>query len=132
MFQCLDLSAADCAGLGGTYQGNGVACTPWPCPGVPTGACCVDDGTGTLACVVTTQADCIAQAGNYRGDAEPCTPDPCDCPADLDGDGMVGPADLLALLGAWGPCPGCPEDLNGDTVVDVADLLLLLSAWGPC
>ncbi len=132
LFQCLDLSAADCAGLGGTYQGNGVACTPWPCPGVPTGACCVDDGTGTLACVVTTQADCIAQAGNYRGDAEPCTPDPCDCPADLDGDGMVGVADLLALLGVLGPCPGCPEDLNGDTVVDVADLLILLGNLGPC
>ena len=51
---------------------------------------------------------------------------------DPGGDGMVGVADLLALLGVWGPCPGCPEDLNGDTVVDVADLLLLLSAWGPC
>lgn len=26
------------------------------------------------------------------------------CPADLDGDGTVGPADLAILLGNWGPC----------------------------
>ena len=27
------------------------------------------------------------------------------CPADLDGDGVVGINDFLALLAAWGPCP---------------------------
>ena len=27
------------------------------------------------------------------------------CPADLDGDGMVGITDFLDLLAAWGPCP---------------------------
>ncbi len=26
------------------------------------------------------------------------------CPSDLDGDSVVGPADLATLLGAWGPC----------------------------
>lgn len=26
------------------------------------------------------------------------------CPGDLDGDGIVGPADLATLLGGWGPC----------------------------
>jgi len=54
------------------------------------------------------------------------------CPADLNGDGSVDSADLLALLNAWGFCPGCPEDLNGDGTVDSADLLELLSAWGDC
>ncbi|MHC4428034.1 MAG: hypothetical protein ACYS0D_05445 [Planctomycetota bacterium] len=132
LFQCLDLTAADCAGLGGTYMGDGVPCTPWPCPGSPTGACCIDDGSGGLVCVVTTVADCIAQSGNYRGDAVPCVPDPCDCPSDLNGDGMVGTADLLQLLSVWGFCPGCPEDLNGDQFVGTADLLILLSDWGPC
>lgn len=29
---------------------------------------------------------------------------PPTCPADFDGDGMVGPFDLAQLLGAWGPC----------------------------
>lgn len=57
---------------------------------------------------------------------------PPTCPADLDGDGAVGAADLAQLLGAWGPNPGHPADLNGDGVVDAADLAQLLGAWGPC
>ena len=51
-------------------------------------------------------------------------------PGDLDGDGTVGVADLLLLLGAWGPCDGCPEDLDGDGQVGVGDLLILLANWG--
>ena len=27
------------------------------------------------------------------------------CPSDVDGDGIVGTSDLLALLAAWGACP---------------------------
>jgi len=54
------------------------------------------------------------------------------CAADLTGDGMVDVLDLLAVLGAWGPCPGCAEDITGDDVVDVLDLLQVLSAWGAC
>lgn len=59
------------------------------------------------------------------------------CPADLNGDGSVGPADLGTLLGAWGTpgCGGgspCPSDLNGDGSVGPADLGALLGAWGPC
>lgn len=50
---------------------------------------------------------------------------------DLDGDGMVGILDLLALLSAWGPCAGeCPADLDGDGAVGVLDLLTLLAYWG--
>ncbi len=54
------------------------------------------------------------------------------CPADLDGDGAVGAADLAELLGSWGPCEGCPPDLDGDDVVGPFDLALLLGAWGLC
>lgn len=54
------------------------------------------------------------------------------CPGDIDGDGMVGFGDLLALLAAWGPCAGCPEDLDDDDEVGFPDLLLLLAAWGSC
>ncbi|MHC4416113.1 MAG: M12 family metallo-peptidase [Planctomycetota bacterium] len=54
-------------------------------------------------------------------------------PGDLDGDGVVGIADLLILLAAWGPCPdcdNCPADLNGDCTVGIGDLLILLGNWG--
>lgn len=49
---------------------------------------------------------------------------------DLDGDGVVGFADLVALLSAWGACADdCPADLDGDGHVAFADILLLLSDW---
>jgi hypothetical protein len=55
------------------------------------------------------------------------------CIADLDTDGDVGFADLLAILSEWGPCPPeCPEDLDRSGDVGFGDLLLLLSAWGSC
>lgn len=52
---------------------------------------------------------------------------------DLDGDNMVGGADLGLLLAAWGSCGGapggCAADLNGDGAVDGGDLGILLSHW---
>ena len=53
------------------------------------------------------------------------------CPADLNGDGIVGGADLGLLLAAWGTADPA-ADLNGSGNVDGGDLGLLLSAWGPC
>ena len=55
-----------------------------------------------------------------------------ECPADLDGDGAVGPGDLAALLGTWGPCEDCPADIDGDGNVGPPDLAELLGAWGAC
>jgi hypothetical protein len=51
-------------------------------------------------------------------------------PGDLNGDGVVGPADLAELLASWGSCPGCSADLNGDGSVGPADLAQLLANWG--
>ncbi len=54
-------------------------------------------------------------------------------PPDLDFDGIVGVADLIILLAAWGPCAdcgACPADLDGDCTVGVTDLLALLGSWG--
>ncbi|MDZ4754776.1 MAG: S8 family serine peptidase [Phycisphaerae bacterium] len=60
------------------------------------------------------------------------TPSPM--PADLDGDGSVGAADLALLLGAWGLCSGCDgecaADLDNDCIVGAADLAILLGSWG--
>jgi hypothetical protein len=54
------------------------------------------------------------------------------CPADITGDGVVNVDDLLAVINAWGACPGCPADITGDGVVNVDDLLAVINAWGPC
>ncbi len=54
------------------------------------------------------------------------------CTSDLNDDGVVGPADLAQVLGAWGPNPGNPADLNADGTVGPADLAQVLGAWGPC
>ena len=54
-----------------------------------------------------------------------------DCPADVDGDGVVGINDFLEVLADWGQ-PGGPADVNSDGVVDILDFLLVLAEWGPC
>jgi len=48
---------------------------------------------------------------------------------DLDGDGLVGAADLATLLSGWGQT-GVIADLDLDGSVGAADLAILLSAWG--
>jgi YVTN family beta-propeller protein len=53
------------------------------------------------------------------------------CAGDVDGNGEVNTADLLALLAAWGS-PGGPADVNLDGIVDTEDLLILLGNWGTC
>ena len=51
-------------------------------------------------------------------------------PGDLDGDGLVGAADLLMLLSQFGPCAAeCYADIDGDGMVGVTDLLIVLGNW---
>ena len=62
-------------------------------------------------------------------------PDDAPLLGDIDGDGIVGIADFLMLLAAWGPCPdpcppSCPADLDGDCTVGINDFLILLANWG--
>ena len=52
------------------------------------------------------------------------------CDADLDGSGVVGPADLAQMLAAWGACTSCSADIDGNGDVDAADLGSMLSVWG--
>ena len=69
-------------------------------------------------------------------------PDCCDagescgsvCPADLSGDGLVGPIDLGLLLTFWGTDgQNNPQaDIDGDGLVNAIDLGLVLSGWGVC
>ncbi len=54
------------------------------------------------------------------------------CGADINGNGNVDVADLLAVISNWGATGPDPADVNGDSVVNVADLLAVISNWGPC
>ncbi|MHC5114499.1 MAG: hypothetical protein ACYTGP_08745, partial [Planctomycetota bacterium] len=51
--------------------------------------------------------------------------------ADVNGDGTVSFADILGIIGAWGPCPpgDCPADVNGDGSVGFGDILGVIGAW---
>lgn len=59
-------------------------------------------------------------------------------PGDVNDDGVVNVADLLAVISTWGACPGaptfCAPDLatapRGDGQVNVADLLNVITNWG--
>lgn len=73
----------------------------------------------------------VGEVNAYRGVWVYLPATPPSCPADLNGDGSVGPADLAALLNAWGTA-GRAADLNGNGVVDAPDLAAVLSAWGGC
>lgn len=56
-------------------------------------------------------------------------------PGDATGDGEVSFADILAIIGAWGPCPGggdpCHADVDGNGTVNFGDVLDSISNWGP-
>ncbi|MCI0632074.1 MAG: dockerin type I domain-containing protein [Phycisphaerales bacterium] len=96
--------------------------------------------------VVCTATDC-----NFNGIPDSCDiasgvladtdgdgiPNACECPADVNSDGAVNVADLLAVIGAWGPCaapcpPFCAGDIIKDCTVNATDLLAVIAAWGPC
>lgn len=56
------------------------------------------------------------------------------CPADIDGDGMVGFSDILEILSNWGECfcEPCLTDLDCDGMTGFSDILFVLSNWGDC
>ena len=57
---------------------------------------------------------------------------PCRFAGDVNCDGVVGFADVLAVLAKWGACANCFEDVNQDGAVEFADVLNLLANWGGC
>jgi hypothetical protein len=63
---CETATVSDCAGKGGEFQGDGVACADTDCS--PTGACCLPDGS----CAQHSAADCEALSGRYQGDESLC------------------------------------------------------------
>ena len=87
----------------------------------------ISDGPGSGIAIVGAYLD--DDNGNLSGAAYLFD---AGCRADLNEDGAVDAADLLALLSAWGT-DGAGSDLALPLdVVNVSDLLDLLAAWGPC
>lgn len=83
----------------------------------------------------TARGGCAVLAGTLAVLLSSSSANASNCPADLNGDGVVNGADLGLLLQNWGPCPRkqpCLGDINGDGVVDGADLGLVLQSWGDC
>ncbi|MCI0363962.1 MAG: dockerin type I repeat-containing protein [Phycisphaerales bacterium] len=120
----------DCNNAGGAWQGPGSTCGGVNCTPPVVGACCFPE-----ACFIFTEGDCEKFGGVYQGDFTDCAKVVCPppCVGDINGDGLVNVADLLLLIGNWGPGGGFgPADLDQNGVVNVADLLLLIGNWGPC
>jgi hypothetical protein len=67
-------------------------------PGCDDPGCCADVcAVDPYCCVDTWDENCAVDAAEICGLAL--------CPWDVDGDGVVGVLDFLALLAHWGPCP---------------------------
>ncbi len=131
--------------LCGSSYATKLAVYPLTCPSTPgsviacdTVGCASNNRSEVTIPVSQGQAYRIRVGGHNGAQGEglleiSCEPTPVDeCPADLNGDGVVDVSDLLMLLSDWGPCDGCDSDLNEDGNVDVSDLLILLSEWGAC
>lgn len=80
----------------------------------------------------------VNNTGNSGTVIEP--PPPPSCPGNVNGDSTVNVTDLLAVIGAWGPCDSCPDipcppDVappKRDCEVNVTDLLQVIGGWGAC
>lgn len=93
--------------------------------------------TSPRAEVVVTVTDCTdPSACNFNPaatvDDGSCEYASCagDCEGDLNGDGSVTVADLLAVLADFGCTEACSSDIDGDGSVTVSDLLTLLAVFG--
>ncbi len=77
--------------------------------------------TETLGATFTTQW-VVEMNGNFSQ----CSGGGNDCPADLDGNGVINGFDLSAVLAGWGTPAG---DTNGDGTTNGIDITTILSAW---
>ena len=96
---CTLETPADCATLGGVYNGDGTTCAPNPCVD-PAGACCAGDGT----CTDETQSVCEGGGGNWQGGTSSCAT--VECPILLTA--FIDPLPLPAVAT---PVSGAPNDI---------------------
>ena len=122
---CVLILPSQCAFAGGLSFSGADNCDSIECFN-PLGGCCLPTGD----CTAETSADCATRGGVFLGSGSDCTT--CGvAAADVDRSGMPDVGDVVAILGAWGPCTpdrSCPADLNHDDVVDALDLTIVLRA----
>lgn len=146
---CLHLSPADCALVGGIFQGLDTDCDTITC--FPVGACCLANGS----CMDGTSPDnCAALGGTFQGDTTACAAISCPEPEGacclVNGSCIaLSASDCAIVAGSWAgintdcndengngqadSCEStCAADLDSDGEVGFPDLLQLLSLWGPC
>jgi hypothetical protein len=68
---------------------------------------------------------------NCNGVIDPDEEEPQFCAEDVNQDGSVSVADVLAILSEFGCVgAGCEYDVDGDNAVTVADVLAVLAVFG--
>lgn len=133
---CLDVPAAACQIAGGTYNGDGTACSTTECPQPVIGACCLPNGS----CAEMSPLTCAVEFGGvYQGDNSLCVNTECPTACctgttgNVDGDlsDVVDISDLSAIvdyLFFGGSISACFEENDVDTSasVDISDLQALI------
>jgi len=76
----------------------------------------------------------VGNDNNCNGVLDPDEEVPPTCPEDVNQDGVISVADVLAVLSEFGCAnTNCQYDVDGDNAVTVSDVLVVLSAFGnPC
>ena len=110
------------------------ACNYDPAATIDDGSCLQLDACGVCGGDDSSCSGCTnPDADNYDPSAivddGSCIVTP-DCPEDLNNDGTISVADVLAVLSEFGCTSSCTMDVNGDGNVNVADILTLLAAFG--
>jgi len=124
------------------------SCEYTSCAGCTDATSCNFDATATLDDGSCLQSDACGVCGGDNSTCSGCTdPEaenydptatvddgscsyPPACPEDLNNDGQITVADILALLADFGCTSECDADLNGDGATNVNDILQILAAFG--
>ena len=104
----------------GYRAGIGVAAGPYASNTFSLAALCGNTQFGAIG------ANAYEWPVIVNGTAGSCSGGGNDCPADLDGNGIINGFDLSAVLAGWGTPAG---DTNGDGTTNGIDITTILSAW---
>lgn len=128
----LRLADSDSIDSGGFHAG---ALLQQQVPGAETAEPASSNAFGGVAvnAVITYDAGMPAQSQRYEATLfiAPAPP-PTGCPTDMNSDGVVNTADLVAFLARFGltVAPGSPGDFNADGAVNTIDLTRFLAGFG--